>query len=419
MDTTSERIIEGNAGAKLEAGPPASAKAKVEQKSSSGRRVILIAVAIIGASIAFGYWWNGRNYEDTDDAQIDGDISNVGSRVAGTVTAVYVTEDQTVTAGEPLLDLDTADLDVALLQAKAEVAQAEAEVAAEDPNVSITETTNSASVSSASSSVYSAASSLSAAKQQVAQIAAQLDQAKATDRQAQLDKERDARLLQSNAISQAEFDKATNLAAASAAGVQALVQALAAARDHVGEAQAGVSSAQTHLTEVKSNAPRQVDTSKASLIVRQANLALAKARLHEAELNLSYAHLVAPVDGIIGKKSVAVGDHVAPGQELVAISQIGRAFVTANFRETQLEHIHKGQSATIHVDALDLDLRGSVEAIGGATGSRLSILPPENASGNYVKVVQRIPVRIKLDPNQAGLDRLRPGMSVEPEVRVR
>ncbi len=129
--------------------------------------------------------------------------------------------------------------------------------------------------------------------------------------------------------------------------------------------------------------------------------------------------IVAPVTGIVAKKSIAVGDHVSPGQQVVAIAQTDDFWVTANYRETQLEHVHPGQPASIPVDALGETLTGTVESVGGATGSRLSVLPPENAAGNYVKVVQRIPVRIRLDPGQPGMDRLRIGMSVEPQVRVR
>jgi membrane fusion protein (multidrug efflux system) len=153
--------------------------------------------------------------------------------------------------------------------------------------------------------------------------------------------------------------------------------------------------------------------------MRQASLDVAKAQLAQAERNLSYAKIVAPVSGIVAKKSIAVGDHVAPGQQVVALSQTDGLWVTANYRETQLERMRPGQPANVHVDSLDVDLRGTVEAVGGATGSRLSVLPPENASGNYVKVVQRIPVRIRIDPGQPGVDALRIGMSVEPQVTVR
>ncbi|HXE18693.1 MAG TPA: HlyD family secretion protein, partial [Castellaniella sp.] len=163
----------------------------------------------------------------------------------------------------------------------------------------------------------------------------------------------------------------------------------------------------------------QVETRKASVLYRQANLELARAQLSQAELNLGYAKVRTPIPGVVAKKAVNVGDHVAPGQQLVAVAQTDDLWVTANFRETQIERMKPGMSVRVHVDALGTAFSGKVESLGGATGSRLSVLPPENASGNYVKVVQRIPVRIRLDPGQAGLDRLRPGMSAEPKVRIR
>jgi membrane fusion protein, multidrug efflux system len=253
----------------------------------------------------------------------------------------------------------------------------------------------------------------------VSQLEAQLEQAEATDRQAQLDKKRAQSLLASQSIAQAEFDRADSAAAASAAGVKALEQSLAAAKDHVKEANARAAQASARFSEIRSNAPRELDTKKASLMVRKAGLDAARAALRQAQLNLSYVRVVSPVEGIVSKKAVSVGDHVGPGQQLVAIAQTKHLWVTANFRETQLRDMRIGQPVDVHVDALGINLRGTVESITGATGARLSILPPENASGNFVKVVQRIPVRIRLDENQAGMEALRPGMSVEPEVRVR
>jgi len=376
---------------------------------------IVLALAVGGVS----YWAHARHFEDTDDAQIDGAISNVSPRVTGTVNAVYVSENQVVKAGDPLADIDPVDLQIAVDQARAAVAQAQAQLEAEDPSVSITEASNVSAVSTAQSDISAAGAALSAAKKDVQQLTAQLAQAQANDRQAQLEKDRSAKLVAQGAVSQSDYDTRVNAATATAANVAAIEQSLDAARDRVSQQQAQIGALQSHLTEVTSNAPRQVQTRKASVIVRQAALDLAKAQLAQAEKNLSYAKIVAPISGIVAKKSIAIGDHVAPGQLVIAISQVEDLYVTANFRETQLEMMRTGQPATVHVDSLDVDLHGSVESIGGATGSKLSILPPENASGNYVKVVQRIPVRIKIDPGQSGLDRLRIGMSVEPSVTVR
>ena len=429
MDTTTnERIAtKGAAGPSAAASPGSATPAAVsatpatppKAKASGARKVILAVVVVVAAAIAGSYYLRQRHFEETDDAQIDGDISSIGARVAGTVTNVAVREGQEVKAGDPLLELDPTDLQVMVEQAEAQVAQAEAQLKVEDPSVLITETSNATAKSTAQSDIASSIAAVSAARQDVSQFEAQLEQAKATDRQAQLDRTRDQRLLSTQSISQAEFDRADSAAAASAAGVKALQQSLAAAKDRVREASARAAQAHARFSEIRSNAPRELDTKKASILVRKASLDAARASLRQAQLNLSYARVVSPVDGIVSKKAVAVGDHVAPGQQLLAIAQTTRLWVTANFRETQLRDMRPGQPADVHVDALGVDLRGSVESITGATGARLSILPPENASGNFVKVVQRIPVRIDLEPNQAGLSALRPGMSVEPEVRVR
>jgi membrane fusion protein (multidrug efflux system) len=376
-------------------------------------------LALVLAAAGVTYWAHSRRFEDTDDAQVDGSISNVGSRVSGTVTGVFVVENQPVKEGDLLAEIDPTDLQIAVDQARAQVAQAQALLDAEDPSVPITQTANTSAVSSAQSDVAGAQSALAAARSDVAQFTAQLAQASANDRQAQLEKARSEKLVGEGAVSQSDYDQRVNAAAATAAAVQAIAGSLGAAKARVAQQQSQIAALGSHLTEVTANAPRQVATRKASVIMRQAALDLAKAQLAEAEKNLSYAKLVAPISGVVAKKSVAVGDHVAPGQLLVAISQVDGLYVTANYRETQLELVHPGQFTRVHVDAIDADLKGQVESLGGATGSKLSILPPENASGNYVKVVQRIPVRVKLDPGQPGLDRLRIGMSVETAVTVR
>jgi membrane fusion protein (multidrug efflux system) len=387
--------------------------------ASSRRRTLVIGAVALAIASAGSYWMHSRQFEDTDDAQVDGTISNLSPRISGTVTAVNVVENQTVKKGDVIAEIDPTDLRIALDQAKAQVAQAQAQLAAEDPNVSITVASNASAVSSAQSDLAGAQAALSGARNDVQQLTAQLAQAVANDRQAQLERERSQRLLAQGAVAQADYDQHLNAAAASAANVEAVREALAAAKDHVVQQQAQIGALQSHFTEVTSNAPRQVATRTASLSVRQAALELAKAQEAEAETNLSYARIVAPVTGIVAKKSIAVGDHVSPGQQIVAIAQTDDFWVTANFRETQLEHMQPGQPAKVHVDALGETLTGSIESMGGATGSRLSVLPPENAAGNYVKVVQRIPVRIRFDAGQTAIDRLRIGMSVEPEVKVR
>jgi membrane fusion protein, multidrug efflux system len=393
---------EGNAGQQQEQ----AKKAPAEDPERKRRKRVRIGIGLsLLLAAGFIWWLHARKFEDTDDAQIDGYITAVSSRVSGTVLKVLVEDNQRVKQGDPLVELDTADLEVALAQARAAVAQAQAALEAEQPNVSITATSNRTTVQAAEDEVANTEADLEAARRD-------LDQAEANNRFAQQQRERAAQLLTSKTIPQAEYDQRVSAADVARAAV-------GSARQRVDQRRAKLQTAQSRLQEARANAPRQLVAREAGLSVRQANLELARAQLHQAELNVSYAKVAAPVAGVIGKRSVNVGDRVQPGQQLMSLTQIGSLWVTANFRETQLDRMRLGQRATVHVDAIDRDYQGTVASFAGATGSRYSLLPPENATGNYVKVVQRIPVRIDLDPGQQEMERLRPGMSVEPKVRVR
>jgi membrane fusion protein (multidrug efflux system) len=382
---------------------PRAPPAPPERVRARRLRVALAAAAVAVAVLV--YWLHARRYEDTDDAQVDGNISAVSSRVPGTVTAVRAVENQGVEAGDVLVEIDTADLEVALAQAKAAVAQARAQVAAEAPTVSITEASSEAAVRSADAEVETVQADAEAVQRE-------LDQAAASDRLAQLQLDRGRQLLAAHAISQADYDQR-------AATADVATSAVAAARKRLEGRRARLEAALARRREARRNAPHQVVAREASVEARRANLELAQAKLRQAQLDLGYAKVVAPADGIVGRKSVNVGDRVQPGQQLFALTQTGELWVTANFRETQIRLMRPGQRARVRVDALARDFQGTVESFAGATGSRYSLFPPENASGNYVKVVQRIAVRIRLDPGQPGAERLRPGMSVEPRVEVR
>jgi membrane fusion protein (multidrug efflux system) len=397
-----ETARQGNGGTE-----PQHARSEVPADTRKKSRTRLAVGVGLGALALVGvlWWLHARKFEDTDDAQIDGYISSISPRVSGTVVRVLVEDNQNVNAGDLLVELDTADLEVAVAQARAAVAQAEAAFAAEQPNVSITATSNRTTVQVAEDEVANAQADLEAAQRD-------LEQAQANDRFAQQQRQRATQLLASQTIPQAEFDQRV-------AAAEVTQAAVAAARKHVEQRVARLQTAQARLVEARSNAPRQLVSREAGLSVRQANLELARAQLRQAQLNLGYAKVLAPVAGIVGKRSVNLGDRVQPGQQLMSLTQKGALWVTANFRETQIERMKPGQPASVHVDAVDRDYDGSVESFAGATGSRFSLLPPENASGNYVKVVQRIPVRITLKPGQPDSERLRPGMSAEPKVRVR
>jgi membrane fusion protein (multidrug efflux system) len=394
-----EQTVGGSDRADSPAAPPDDSG-----KKRSLRLRVAVGVGLV-ALVLFAWWLYERRYEDTDDAQVDGNISAVSPRVPGTVTAVRVVDNQRVKAGEVLVELDPTDLEVALAQATAAVTQAEAQLAAEHPSVPITVSSNRAAVETSGADVESARSDLEAARRD-------LDQAVANNTLAQLQLARGKELLAGQSIAQADYDQRVATADVASAAV-------AAAQQRLEGRQARLESALARQQEVRQNAPRQLLAREASVEMRRANLDLAREQLKQARLNLSYAKVVAPADGIVGRKSVNVGDRVQPGQQLLALTQTGDIWVIANFRETQVRDMRVGQPAEVAVDALSRSYRGKVESFAGATGSRYSLLPPENATGNYVKVVQRIPVRIRLDPGQPEMDRLCPGMSVEPKVRIR
>jgi membrane fusion protein (multidrug efflux system) len=408
----------------VDAPPGAAHDAKEDARQAAARerkRKRLRLAAAIGGGVLlaiFAYWLYAHQFETTDDAQVDANISNIGARVGGTVVRVNVVENQRVKANDALVEIDPTDLGVALAQAKAQVAQATAQLAVEDPGVAITETSNATALTNAAANISSASAGLAEAQHDVDQAVARLAEARANQRTADLELQRGKELVAHDAIPRADFDKRESGAKAAAAVVDGAQKAVLAARARVTQQEALMSGIKSRLTEVRQNSPRQVESRQAALAYRQANLELAKAQQRQAELNLGYASVRTPVAGIVARRSVNVGDAVQPGQALAAVTQTDDVWVTANFRETQLRRVHPGQRATLHVDALARDFSGWVESTGGATGSRTSLFPPENATGNYVKVVQRIPVRIRFDADQEGLDRLRPGMSVEPKVRV-
>ena len=383
-------------------------------------RAIAIAIGIVAALVGgVLFYMHTLTYEDTDDAEIDGDISAVSTRVLGTVIAVAIVDNQRVHAGDLMATLDPGDFDQALAQARAGLAQAEAQLKAEQPNVPITRVTNKTSIATSSDDVATAQAALASTERDLAQTNAQVLQAQANDRYAQVESQRSAYLVRAGAVAQSDSDQRTSAADATSAFVIATQQAALATRKMVDEQRAKLASASELLVQARDNAPRTLEVREATLALREAAVLSARAELGQAELNRSYTRILAPVDGIVGSKSVNVGDHVQPGQQLAGITQTVHLWVTADFRESQLQKMHPGQPVKIHVDALDREFRGQVESLPGATGSRYSLLPPENATGNYVKVVQRLSVRISLDPGQDGYDRLRPGMSVEPTVSLR
>jgi membrane fusion protein (multidrug efflux system) len=397
------------------------------------RRRALLIVAIIGLLLIVGgflFYQYSQTYESTDDANVDAHLNNVSSRIQGTVTAVNAEENQFVSAGEVLATIDPRDYQVAAEQAKAELSQSQADIAAQHPNVPLTQTSNETNISTGQAqvdtqfaAVAAAEQDAAAAQQRLSQARAELRQAEANNAKAQADLERYRALVEKDEIPRTQFDqivanaKAQSAAVDSAAATVAAMSASAQSSARVvDERRAQLAEARTRLAQSSTNAPQQVAISRANLQSKEAQANAAKAGVDRALLDLSYTQVPAPVAGVIGKRSVEVGATVQPGQQLFTIAQIGDIWVTANFKETQLERMRAGQRVKIHVDAFDQDFGGYVESLPAASGSITSLLPPENATGNFVKVVQRLPVRIRFDKNQNGLDRLRPGMSVEPKV---
>jgi len=404
--------------------PPADPAAKASEptdtgSNAEGRRKTLLFAAIVGCLIlagAIGFWLYARTYETTDDAEIDGHLNGVTARIDGDVKAVHVEENQSVNAGDVLVEFDPRDYQVAVEQAQAQLLKAQAEERAENPNLPITQSNSQTSVSTTKSEVTNAQAAAAAAEGDRSAALSRLQEAEANNGKAQADVARYKALVDKNEVSRSDYDQVIATAKALAASVDSARASAEAAQKVVEQRRAQLDQAQSMMDSARVNAPNQVAISRANLQSKQADVQAMKAQLDRAQLDLSYCKIVAPVAGVVSKRTVEPGEHVSKGERLVTISDLSDLWVTADFKESQLRQMHPGQSVTISVDAFDQNFDGTIEAMPGSTGSITSLLPPENASGNYVKVVQRLPVRIRLKPGQNGLDRLRPGMSVVPKV---
>ncbi|MCU1222969.1 MAG: secretion protein HlyD family protein [Edaphobacter sp.] len=391
-------------------------------EKKSRRKIILFAVLallVIGAGL---FYWHSTFTEDTDDAQVDGDLYQVSSRVTGQVIKVYVEDNQTVRAGDLLAEIDPKDYQVALEQALATLASAQAAAIQANVNVPITSISASTSVSTTGSDVQAAQAAIAQAQKQAQAAEARVAQAKANAIKSQLDVDRYTPLVEKDVISKQQFDGAVAQAAANKAAVLEAEATVIAQQSAVSQAMQKLAQARSQANESVKNGPEQVRAQQAKANSALADVKQAQAKVDQAQLNLSYTKITAPASGVVNKKNVQVGANLSIGQDLLTIIPLTNLWVTANFKETQLEKMQPGQKVTIKVDALGgRKFHGVVKQIGGATGSRLSLFPPENATGNYVKVVQRIPVRIDFtnlqDENKDFA--LRPGFSVTPAVAVK
>jgi len=380
--------------------------------------VILAALVVLVA--VFFLWRYFGSYESTDDAQIDGHVNSVSARVSGHVIKLNVEDNQYVEKGTVLVEIDPADYEVAVALARAVLADAQAQAAAAGINIPITNVSTASQVSGAEAGVSSAQAGIAAARQQLEAAKSQIVEAEANNTKAQNDLLRYKQLIDKQEISQQQYDQAVASAQAAAATLQAARARADALAAQIEQAQDKLRQASAEL-RTAATAPQTMRATRARALSAEANAARRKAELDQAELNLQYTKVIAPVSGVVSNRTVEVGQNVQPGQEMMKIIPLdeNNIWVTANFKETQLSDIRPGQSAYIDVDATGKTYKGHVDSIAGASGERFSLLPPENATGNYVKVVQRIPVKIVFNQGEIKNHELRPGMSVEPKVWIK
>jgi membrane fusion protein (multidrug efflux system) len=385
-----------------EAGPPSGTqKARSYFRRHPFARIAVV-IFILGVIAAGAFVWHYYSIrESTDDAQVDGYIVPIAARVGGTVTSVPVQENEQVQKGQVLVQIDPRDYEVALQQTEAQLADAIASARAAGVTVPMTQTTSSSNISTAEAA-------LNASQKEVQAAEARLAEARANYTKISQDLRRAEMLISRDEISRQQYDAAVAAEQAARATVDAAQANVATAKSHVAQAEAGVRSTQI--------APQMVSASKAKFAAAQATIKQKEAAVEQAKLNVQYTTVRAPFAGVISKRTnIDPGQVIQAGQPLLALVDLEHLWVTANFKETQLQDMRPGHPATIHVDAYDKDYKGYVESLGGATGARFSLLPPENATGNFVKVVQRLPVKIDFDAGQ-NTTLLRPGMSVVPTV---
>jgi membrane fusion protein (multidrug efflux system) len=391
-----------------------------KQKETKSTRLVIAGLAtLLACGAATGWSLYTQRYESTDDAQVDGHLNIVSSRISGSTAAVYVSDNQIVEAGQPLVDLDPSEQRVAYALAKAQYDQAVAQLNAQRPSIAITQADNAADALTGDAQLIQAKAAYAAASEDQQSATAKLAEAEAIRFRDDAEFSRYAQLFQAGTISRQDYDRAVAAARSADASTHAAEANVASSAKLVEQRKAEIQAQAAHRDQIAHTASGQLSIREANLATAKANVEATRAQLNRADLNLSFCHIVSPVRGIVTQRSAEIGNRVSEAQPLMMIVATGDNWVTADFKETQLARMYAGQRAKVHVDALKTDLEGTVESIPAITGARSSVLPPENATGNYIKVVQRMPVRIRLDANQEGTERLRPGMSVEAKVWLR
>jgi membrane fusion protein (multidrug efflux system) len=397
--------------------PPPEKKFSPEARRKRRRNLIIIVTAAVAIVAGLLLWRYFSSYESTDDAQADVHLYPVSARISGYVIHVNVNDNQWVNKGDALVEIDPTDYQVALTQAQANLANAEATARSLNITVPITSVNTSSQLQFTASGIEDAGAGVSAAEKQLAAAHQQVEAAEANDVKAQDDLHRYKLLVDKREVSQQIYDQALATARSSTANVMAAQASESAAQQFVQQAHSRLTQA-TANNEYARTGPQQVSSTRARVQAAVADVQQKRALVQQAELNLQYTKIIAPVNGEVNK-TVVEGLNVEPGQQLLTIVPLDEVWVTANFKETQLRHMQVGQKADIHVDSSGRTMRGHVDSIAGATGPLFSLLPPENATGNYVKIVQRVPVKIVLEPGENRDRRLRPGMNVVPDVYLR
>jgi membrane fusion protein (multidrug efflux system) len=385
------------------------------RRSSNRRRNIVLLVVIVVVIVGGVFLWRYlSSYESTDDAQADVHLYPVSARVSGYVVNVNVDDNQWVEKGTVLVEIDPKDYEVAVAQAQANLANAEETAKSLNITVPITSVNSSSQLNFTASGIEDANAGVIAAERQRSAAQSQVEAAEANDVKAQDDLHRYKLLVDKREISQQIYDQALAAAKSSTATVAAAHANESAAEQFVQQARSRLAQADANHKYAETG-PQQVSSTQARVRAAIADVEEKRALLEQARLNLGYTRIVAPVTGEVNK-TVVIGMNVQDGQQLLTVVPLDEVWVTANFKETQLRHMKVGQRAEIHIDSSGRTLKGHVDSIAGATGPLFSLLPPENATGNYVKIVQRVPVKIVLDPGENKDRRLRPGMNVVPDV---
>lgn len=390
----------------------------VRRRSNRRRNVVILVLVVVLVVAGVLLWRYLSSYESTDDAQADVHLYPVSARVSGYVVKVNIDDNQWVEKGAVLVEIDPKDYEVAVQQAQANLTNAEATAEALNITVPITSVNTSSQLKFAASGIEDANAGVIVAERQLTAAHAQVESAEANDLKAQDDLHRYKLLVDKREVSQQIYDQALAAAKSSTATVAGANASESAAREFVKQARSRLAQADAN-HQYAETGPQQVSSTRARVRAAIADVEQKRALLEQAQLNLQYTKIVAPVNGVVSNRTVEVGQNVAPGQELMKIINLDDVWITANFKETQLREMKVGQRVTIDVDANGRTYNGKVDSVAGASGARFSLLPPENATGNYVKVVQRIPVKIVLDAGANNDHQLRPGMSVTPKVWIR